>query len=215
MTSQTYRQACARRPETEKRDPDNRLLARMPLQRMQAEVLYDSLLQVAGRLLATPFGMPDAVLVQPDGLVTPAGTPHGWRRSIYVLQRRKEIPTLLDNFDFPQMTPNCIERFPSTVSSQALTLMNDGWIHRLADAFARRVRKEAGADPARQVERVYLIALSRPPTPQERAIGLQALARLTEAWRKNRRPGQEAPAQRALSSYCHAIMNSAAFLTID
>jgi mono/diheme cytochrome c family protein len=215
MTSQTYRQACVRRPETEKRDPDIRLLARMPLQRMQGEVLYDSLLQVAGRLLATPFGMPDAVQVQPDGLVTPAGTAHGWRRSIYVLQRRKEIPTLLENFDFPQMTPNCIERFPSTVSSQALTLMNDAWIHRLAAAFARRVRKEGGTDPARQIERVYLIALSRPPTSQERAIGLQALARLTEAWRKTGRTGQEAPAQRALSSYCHAIMNFAAFLTID
>src|SRR5262249_51547474 len=142
MTSRTYRQASAWRPETAKIDPENELLARMPLERMQAEVLYDSLLQVARRLDSHPFGSPDAVEVQPDGLANPVGTERGWRRSIYVRQRRKEIPTLLDNFDFPQMTPNCIERFASTVASQALTPMNDALTHRLAAAFARRVMAE-------------------------------------------------------------------------
>jgi hypothetical protein len=215
MTSRTYRQTSARRPETEERDPENRLLARMPFQRMQAEVLYDSLLQVAGQLDRHPFGMPDAVQVLPDGLVTPAGTEHGWRRSIYVLQRRKEIPTLLESFDYPLMAPNCVERFPSVVASQALTMLNDALIHHLAAAFAQRVSQEACADPARRVDRVYWVALNRPPTSAERAMGSQALVQLTTAWGKHWQPGLAAPANRALATYCHAILNSAGFLSID
>src|SRR5262249_31263219 len=154
-----------------------------------------SLLQVARRLDSHPFGSPDAVEVQPDGLANPVGTERGWRRSIYVRQRRKEIPTLLDNFDFPQMTPNCIERFASTVASQALTLMNDALTHRRAAAFARRVMAEAGSDRASQVERIYLIALSRPPTREERTIGLQGISQLMEAWRKQGGMGREAAAR--------------------
>ena len=62
------------------------------------------------------------------------------------------------------MNPNCIERRDSTVAPQALHLMNNGMVEQLAEHFAERVRREAGTDPAQQVERVYLIALSRPPT---------------------------------------------------
>jgi cytochrome c553 len=214
MTSRTYRQASARRPELEKADPENRLLARMPLQRKGAEALYDTLLQVSGRLDLRPFDAPDPVDVRPEGLVTPVGTPRGWRRSVYVRQRRKELPTLLDNFDFPQMTPNCIERITSTVASQALTLMNGGLVHRLAGAFAERVSAEAGPDPGRQIERAYWTALARPPTPEERAASLQALAELTQAWGKQNLPGPD-PHRRALATYCHMLLNSAAFLTVD
>jgi mono/diheme cytochrome c family protein len=221
MTSATYRQSSARSPEQEKRDPENRLLARMPLRRMEAEVVYDTLLQVAGRLDRRSFDVPDLVDVQPDGLVTPVGTERGWRRSIYVLQRRKQIPTVLESFDYPQMTPNCIERIPSTVATQALTLMNDALVRRLAHAFAQRVENEVGADAARQIERAYCIAVDRSPTQEERAIGLQALAQLTEMWAKNDgsgsrgQPGGDRPRSRALATYCHALLNSAAFLVID
>ena len=122
MTSTVYRQASTRTPILEKIDPENRLLGRMPLKRMEAEVLYDNLLAVGSRLDPRAFDAPDPVDVRPDGLVTPLGL----RRSVYVLQRRKDVPTLLENFDFPQMTPNCIERTHTTVPLQALNLMNDG-----------------------------------------------------------------------------------------
>ena len=92
-------------------------------------------------LVADRVGI-EAVEVRPDGLATPVGTERGWRRSLYVLQRRKELPTLLESFDFPQMTPNCIERVHTTVASQALNLMNDTWVRQLAGAFARRVASD-------------------------------------------------------------------------
>jgi hypothetical protein len=187
----------------------------MPLQRMEAEVLYDTLLQASGRLNRQPFGVPDPVDVRAEGLVTPLETNGGWRRSIYVRQRRKEMPTLLENFDFPQMSPNCVERVYSTVSSQALALMNNGLVHRLASAFAARLSSEAGADPDSQIERAYWTALSRSPTSEERAVSLDSLAALTHAWSQQKLPGNETPAQRALATYCHMLLNSAAFLTVD
>src|SRR5262249_47972426 len=126
MTSTTYRQSSAVTPTLAKLDPDNALISRMPLVRLDAESLYDTLLNVARRLDETRFGPADAVQVRPDGLVTPTGSSRGWRRLIYVQHARKNIPTHLENFDYPQMNPNCIERRDSVVALQALHLMNSG-----------------------------------------------------------------------------------------
>jgi hypothetical protein len=150
--------------------------------------------------------------VRDDGLVTPLGTERGRRRSVYVLQRRKEVPTLLESFDLPQMTPNCVERTHTTVALQALNMMNDALVRESAGAFARRVAGEAGADPAGRVERAYRIALSRPPTKEERDIGLRALEELTREWAKH---GKEDAAGRALATFCHALLNSAVFVALD
>src|SRR5262249_5590983 len=143
----------------------------MPLVRLDAEALYDAMLLVAGRLDERQFGPADDVQTRADGLVTPTGSANGWRRLIYIRQTRKQIPTHLENFDFPQMNPNCIERRDSTVAPQALHLMNNGMVHQIAEAFARRVLLEAGSEPAEQIDRVYLIALGRSPSNEERKVG--------------------------------------------
>jgi hypothetical protein len=59
---------------------------------------------------------------------------------------------------------------------------------------------------------VYLIALSRPPSAEELQVGTEALAKLAERWRPG--AGQGA-GERALATYCHALMNSAGFLYVD
>jgi cytochrome c553 len=214
MTSAAYRQSSAVAPAHENLDPDNALLSRMPLARLDAESLYDTMLLVAGRLNERRYGPADALQVRGDGLVTPAGTVRGWRRMIYVRVERKVVPTHLENFDFPQMNPNCIERRDSTVAPQALYLMNNGTVQRLAEDFARRVRREAGTEPAKQLEWVYAIALSRPPSEDEKQLGLTALSWLSNTWRKQL-PSQEEASLKALTTYCHAILNSAAFLYVD
>ena len=219
MTSSTYRQSSAATPERAKLDPDNALYSGMPLARLDAEALYDALLLVAGKLDETRGGPADAVEVRGDGLVTPAESPRGWRRAVYVKQTRKQLPTHLENFDYPQMNPNCLERRDSTVAPQALHLMNNGMVHHLAEHFADRVSREAGADPAKRVERVYLIALGRPPSEEEKRVGLDALRKLTDDWARH--PGTAATTDdvdahlRALTTYCHAIVNTAAFLYVD
>mgnify|MGYP001379468913 CR=1 FL=1 len=223
MNSNAYRQLSAIRPAAEEVDPENRLLWRMPLKRMEAEVIRDSILAVAGRLHDSPFGPPDPVDVRPDGLVTSRESPDGWRRSIYIRHRRKHMPTILETFDLPQMIPNCVERPDSTVASQALHLFNDAMIRSLADSFAERVAHEAGKQPYKQIERSYQLAMGRMPSDAEREIGLAALEELTRLWRLRRQePGttdktskKTSPSQRALSTYCHTLLNSAGFLFID
>src|SRR5262249_3977546 len=153
-------------------------------------VLYDALLQVAGRLDDTPFGPGDPVQARKDGLVTPTGTAKGWRRLVYVQQLRKKIPTHMETFDYPNMNPNCLERRESTVAPQALQLFNNGMVQRLADDFARRVSVEAGRDPAAQIEAVYRVALSRLPSDEEKHVGVEALKRLSEIWAQTRGDGK-------------------------
>jgi len=197
MTSSAYRQSSKVASIHEEKDPDNTLLSRMSIRRMGAEVLNDTMLLVSGRLDETRYGVPAPVQVRGDGLVTPVATDKGWRRSIYVQQRRSNIPTILDNFDFPAMTPNCVDRVDSTVATQALHLMNNGMIDDLADSLARRVAQEAGGDPKQQVEKLYWMALSRPPDDEERRLSMEGLAKLS------------------LGRLCHTMLNSAAFLFID
>ncbi len=244
MTSSTYRQTSVVSPQLEKLDPDNLLLSRMPLKRMEAEVLNDTLLLVSGRLDETRFGVPQPVEVRDDGLVTPIEIEKGWRRSVYVTQRRSELPSLLENFDLPAMSPNCLERNASTVAPQALNLLNSAMIHRLAYSLAERVRKEAGPEPQKQIELAYRIALSRPPSLEERKASLETLTRLVEEERRSVSEGgavhnkpatpatpvgdaaqtvgqdpiiknREEPDLAALGKVCHTIMNSAAFMYID
>jgi hypothetical protein len=218
MLSDTYRQSSVVTPERERLDPSNELLSRFPLKRMEAEVLRDTILRVAGRLDETPFGPPDKVQVRADGLVTSLGNSKGWRRSIYVQQRRKEIPSILEAFDLPQMNPHCLARPNSVVATQALHLMNNAMVHQLAQAFAERVAKEAGADCPDQIKRLYLIALSRLPSAEEERMALETLDQLKSKWteleKDSKSKGTE-PSIRALANVCHAMINSAEFIFVD
>lgn len=206
VTSTAYRQSSCVTAERKKRDPENTWLSRMPLMRLDAEALYDALLAVAGQLDERRGGPAGGVQARPDGLVTPVAGERGWRRLIYVQQRRKTMPTHLESFDFPQMNPNCLERRDSTVAPQALHLLNNRMVRQLAEAFAQRVRGDVGEEPRRQVERAYRLALGRGPSAEETAVSLDTLARFTKQWGNG---------GAALTSYCHVLMNSAGFLHVD
>lgn len=217
MTSATYRQSSKITEAIRAGDPENELLSHMPLNRMDAEVLRDSLMRIAGKLDTTQYGPSAAVTTRKDGLVTTTGGSKGYRRSIYVLQRRRSLPTLLENFDLPQMSPNCIERSESIVATQALHLLNNGMVQELSQGFAAKVREQAGDDPAKQVEQAYLVAICREPSPAEREAALQVIAELTKQWEQANSDKKEnsLATQRALESFCHALINSAAFIYID
>jgi hypothetical protein len=225
MLSNTYRQSSALRPESEERDPDNRWLSRMPLRRLEAEPLRDSLLAASGELDVTAFGKPDSVTVRNDGLVTADRNETGWRRTVYVQQRRKELPSILETFDLPQMSPNCVTRPNSMVASQALHLLNNGMVRELAMQFAQRIETQAGQDRYRQIEQVYQDALSRKPTAEETQLALETLSQLTAEWELRRAAeektlkddGTQSPSAetQALANFCHVMMNSAEFLFVD
>lgn len=218
VCSATYRQTSLQTSQAITADPDNRLLSRMPLRRLEAEAVRDALLAVAGKLDDTPFGPPDDVDVRPDGLVTVKGTEGHGRRSIYVLHRRTKLPTILESFDSPQMGPNCVERGESIVAPQALHLLNNSRVHGLASSFAARVRRDVGENVDSQIDRVHLLAFGATPSTESRQLAREALERLRRQWQITSGDASAAPqaaAERALQNYCHAILNTAAFVYLD
>ncbi len=138
-----------------------------------------------------------------------------------MLQRRTTPMTILKAFDAPQLNPNCLRRAHSTVSSQALQLWNSDMVRENSRYFAGRVLDAVGADVEKQVERVYVTALSRWPSAEERKMAGEKIRDLTRYWLEHLE--KEIPAEPkeakaewlALATFCHTILNSAEFIYID
>ncbi len=230
LCSATYQQGSTLDPKRLEADPDNRLISRMPLTRLDAESLYDSMLLISGELSSQKFGPADAISVRADGLASPKPSASGRRRLIYVQQQRKIVATHLESFDFPQMNPNCLERRDSIVAPQALYLFNNAMVFEVAEALATRIEREAGESVERQVTAVFQHALGRPPTAEQMKIGLATVGEFAAHWR-TQLAGDATPStvpgnadsnetdrtaqHRSLVDFCHAIFNSASFLYVD
>src|SRR5581483_8208994 len=167
-------------------DPDNQLLWRMNLRRLEAESLRDSVLAVGGKLDRTMFGPPVMLQYHSDGLQTVAEhDPGANRRSVYLLARRTYPLTFLRLFDFPIIDANCTRRVPSATPLQSLALMNDEFIVANAALLADRVEKAAGeiAQPEKKITSLYLLTLSRKPAAAEIAMCEEHLSRQEELFR--------------------------------
>src|SRR4029077_16752535 len=101
---------------------------------------------------------------------------------IFVLQRRSQTSTILEDFDLPRMAPNCVERTFATGAPQALHLLNNKMIHGLAIAMAERIIQESGSDRDAQIRRAYELALGRPPDAAELELTVKTSAELREKW---------------------------------
>ena len=221
MTSAAYRQTSRVSPRVRESDPDNLLFSRMPLRRLNAEALHDSVLRVTGRLDPTPFGIPVHLKEESSGEVVPESTPGGWRRAVYLLKRRRMPVSSLEAFDYPVMIPNCGQRRQSNVPLQALQLVNGELMRGHARYLAGRLMDQAPGDMPGQIEKLYLEVLSRYPTPEESRRIEESLQRLQREWRSHldqeNDPGPRGPGARwsALSSVVLTLLNSAEFLYID
>ncbi len=221
MTSAAYRQS-TQVGASGAADPDNALLSRMPLHRMDAEQLNDSILHVTGDLDSTAFGPPVQVETKASGEIDGKGShKQGWRRSIYVLQRRTTPPTILEVFDLPPMSPNCIQRGYSTVATQALQMTNSPVVREHSRYLAGRLLDASPDNQPKQIEELYLRALGRRPSPQEGEAAAGDLAKLRRNWddhlRKEKEGSPVAPAAAwyALADLCQAVLSSAEFVYID
>ena len=96
--------------------------------------------------------------------------PEVWRRSVYVFRRRSLGFPFFDTFDLPDQNQTAAARNVSTVSTQALTLMNNPFVLNQAELFAARLEREAPGDLDAQIDLAYLIALTRKPSDMEREI---------------------------------------------
>ena len=221
MTSVAYRQSAIATSDATAADPENKLLSRMPLRRMDAEQLHDSMLLATGRLSAERFGPPVPVEKTPSGEVVEKASGDQWRRALYLLQRRTTPVTMLEAFDLPAMSPNCTERALSTVSTQALEMRNSPVVIEHARYLAGRLLDEFNGNAARQIEETYLRTVSRRPSAEEAARATTALDRLERQWRahlaekKSTAPHALTARWHALGDLVHAMLSSAEFIYVD
>ncbi len=244
MTSAAYRQSSRRHAAGEKADPENRLLWRMNVRRLEAEAIRDSMLAAAGNLNLKMFGAPVPVMADEvgqfvvgkenldgEGKVGARVPLHGeeFRRSVYVLARRSRPLSMLEMFDAPEMEPNCEIRSCSTVAPQALLLMNNGFVLSQAEEFARRVRREAGEEAAAQVDRAWRLAYARAPKPEEAKDAADFLNAVRGLQSRVPSPAPPVPPGGAgglrdsgpgtvdsgLTRLCQALLSSNEFLYVD
>ena len=183
--SATYRQASRVSPALLARDDQNRLLARGPRFRLDAEAIRDNALAVAG-LLSPKLGGPPVRPFQPAGLWDSkiggdrvsydlSTGEDAYRRGLYTVWKRGSPYPSFINFDATARTACTVRRSRSNTPLQALTLLNDPVYVEAARTLAARVVRECAdtAVPAR-IAYAFQLCLARPPSPVE----LAALERL-------------------------------------
>jgi hypothetical protein len=200
-------------------DPDNVLMWRMPLRRLESEIIRDAALAVGGNLDTSLGGPPVPIKPLPDGMVVvdaqslPAGMTQ-FRRSMYLVTRRNYQPTELSVFDQPLIATNCVRRTSAAVALQSLTMLNGQFITEQAGHFARRVIAAAGADELKRIDLAFKLSLGRSPSRDE--LGPSRLLLATQFQRLLEQP-DTTPAQadeQALAHLCHMLLNTNEFLYV-
>ncbi len=225
MNSNTYRMSKGWNADYGGEDPENRLLWRFPYRRLEVEAIRDSMLAVSGKLNRKMYGpsmyphVPKEALEghsDPDKIWKPFDEEDASRRTIYAHIKRSMVVPMLEVLDLCDTARTSAQRSVTTVAPQALTMLNSDFTNRQAKHFAERLRKEAGDDPAKQIERAYLLALCRPPTPGERARMLRFLEQEKEAlFAEQPRPSDADARRQALEQLCRVIFNLNEFVYSD
>jgi len=216
MTSTVYRQASSHLDDSsDTSDPENLLLGRMRLRRLESEAVRDRILAVSGKLDRTFGGAPIPVDPKPDGtfVIPEKGLPtptSQWRRSLYLLSRRNYHPSLLDAFDQPNLATNCTRRPSSAVVLQSLAMLNDRFVLEQAEHLASRA---AEAAPEQRIANAFRIALGRPPSATESVACVELCDEHERHYRTQGLPPEQA-ALRALGDVCHTLLNTSEFLYV-
>ncbi|WP_050985999.1 PSD1 and planctomycete cytochrome C domain-containing protein [Schlesneria paludicola] len=192
-------------------DPDNRLMWRQRMRRLDAEPLRDAMLCVSGLLDRQVYGRAIPVARRPDGDVTIADGNNEYRRSIYVQVLRGNPLTLLHAHDQPVMETNCTRRSRSTVSTQALTLLNSDACQMYAQAFSDRALRESVEAP---LNYVALVAWSRDATSVELRLFEEFVKSQQMRHVSSGEPLDQAR-RKAFIDLCHMVMASNEFVHVD
>ena len=188
VLSATYRQSSPISRELLERDPENRLLARGPRIRLQAEIIRDQALAVAG-LLTRSIGGRSVRPYQPAGLweeiafdpkLAVYQQDHGpelYRRSMYTFWKRTVPPPTMMTFDAPSREVCVVQRQRTSTPLQALAVMNDPTFVEAARGLGQRMLREGGATPESRVEFAFRTVTARSPQPEELQILLRNYAK--------------------------------------
>lgn len=169
VTSATYRQDSSITDELAEKDPDNRLLARGPRQRLTAEMMRDHSLTASGLISHKIGGTPIQPPLPPgvwkpfvaDAWKTPeVGNPERYRRSVYIYFKRSILYPLFSSFDVPPRDLSSKRRLVSNTPLQALTTLNDAAFHEAAVALSKRMQSADPSDLGKQIALGYRLATS-------------------------------------------------------
>jgi hypothetical protein len=179
VNSNTYQQQVSLASQVTELDPFNRLLSQQSPRRLEAEIVRDNALAIAGLLNAEYIGGPSVFPYQPDGHYSnlqfpdrgyaPSHFDLQYRRGVYIHWQRTFLHPMLVNFDAPSRDECTADRTQSNSPQQALTLLNDPQFVETSIAFAHRLLTEnPEADFAVRLNAAFLRAVSRQPTEIER-----------------------------------------------
>jgi hypothetical protein len=202
VTSAAYKQASAPRKDGSAKDADNRLLWRFKPRRLEGESVRDAMLSASGLLNPAVGGKGFSDYKEKNFNGTayfepfdPVG-PEFHRRSVYRFTPRGANQGLLDTFDCPDPAAAAPRRAVTTTPLQALTLWNNGFALRAAEAFAARIAKEADG-VEKQVRRAWQLAYQRDPTAEELKLAVKLVN------------------DHGLKALCRVLFNSNEFITVE
>jgi hypothetical protein len=186
VTSATYQQSSVVTPALLERDPKNQLLARGARFRMDAEVIRDTTLSIAGLLHLKEIGGPSIFPPVPKSVLDdnftrptywkPPEGPERYRRALYLVRKRSMPDPVMTSFDAPNADSACARRPRSNTPLSALTSLNEIMFVEAAQALALRIWREGGKDEAKRVDYAFRLCTARPAKDAERNEVLRLLA---------------------------------------
>jgi hypothetical protein len=224
MSSGTYRQSSSvtSQPSGQNRDPDNVLLWRQNLRRLEAEAIRDAILSASGQLNLAMGGRGVFPTLPPEVLATQSRPGLGWdneappaqqsRRSVYVFVKRTLGVPFLETFDVASPDKSIPARATTTIAPQALILLNSALIDEQAAAMAQRLAREVGKNPRARIERAFEIAINRAPTDDEIAVAEAFLARSGPSAQSPELRDEDAA---TWASFCKLVLNLNEFVYVD
>ena len=195
MNSAVYMQSYREDAHASRIDPDNALMWRRNVNRLQAESIRDSILAVSGQLDRSMFGVGTLDATVP-------------RRSIYLTVKRIRLVPILQLFDAPDALQSVGVRQTTTVAPQALLMLNNPWVRERAVGFVKRIDRGGKLDAV--IRAGFLAALARPPSDSEQQSMREFVTRRMGAIETRTDARQQ-----ALADFCQMLMCLNEFIYVE
>ncbi len=209
VTSRAFQAQSIASAKAQQVDPANRLLSHMPVQRLRAEAVRDSILAVSGTLDQTMFGY-----TGPANQSESAAVAHPkLRRGVYQYIRREALDHMMLMFDAPEPSRTQGDRETSSVPGQSLLMLNSALVHEQATAWAAKDMKlRKGYSTEQRIEHLFATALGRQPSAQEVQSLVEFIDDQAEAYALP--PAARGSDPRLWADLCHVLINAKEFLYI-
>lgn len=216
MTSEAYQRSSRGNADALNADPANDGFWRFDMRRLTAEEIRDTLLSITGTLNPKMYGPGVYVDIPKEVLAGQSQPGNGWghsspeeqaRRSVYIHVKRSLLTPILESFDMAETDRSAPVRFSTVQPTQALGMLNGGFLHQQAQGLAQRVQREVGSDLSKQLQRVLYLVTQRPPRSSDVERGLKFVREVQS------RDG--VTADTALKDFCLLALNLNEMMFLD